>query len=108
MEVREFDWDSSRKGASQLPRTKTIRLSTQKTTTGENLILGYTSPLSGLCKNKKIKNKTVHCTGQFSLHEQAVLVSSVSVKSVSKVHSATLRDHGSILTYILCCGFMFG
>ena len=46
MEVREFDWDSSRKGASQLPRTKTIRLSTQKTTTGENLILGYTSPLT--------------------------------------------------------------
>ena len=46
MEVREFDWDSSRKGASQLPRTKTIRLSTPKTTTGENLILGYTSPLS--------------------------------------------------------------
>ena len=46
MEVREFDWDSSRKGASQLPRTKTIRLSTQKTTTGENLIFGYTSPLS--------------------------------------------------------------
>ena len=36
-----------------------------------------------------------------------MLVSSVSVKSVSKVHSATLRDHGSILTYILCCGFMF-
>ena len=46
VEVREFDWDSSRKGASQLPRTKTIRLSTQKTTTGENLILGYTSPLT--------------------------------------------------------------
>ena len=46
VEVREFDWDSSRKGASQLPRTKTIRLSTPKTTTGENnLILGYTSPL---------------------------------------------------------------
>ena len=46
VEVREFDWDSSRKGASQLPRTKTIRLSTQKTTTGENLILLYTSPLT--------------------------------------------------------------
>ena len=45
VEVREFDWDSSRKGASQLPRTKTIRLSTPKTTTGENLMLGYTSPL---------------------------------------------------------------
>ena len=41
----------------------------------------------------------VHCTGQVSLHEQAVPVSSVSVKSVSKVHSAALRDHESILTY---------
>ena len=50
----------------------------------------------------------VHCTGQFSLHEQAVPVSSVSAKSVSKVHSAIMRDHESILTYILCCGFMFG
>ena len=30
---------------SQLPRTKTIRLSTPKPTTGENLILGYTSPV---------------------------------------------------------------
>ena len=49
VEVREFDWDSSRKGASQLPRTKTIRLSTPKTTTGENLILGYTSPLKFFC-----------------------------------------------------------
>ena len=38
VEVREFDWDSSRKGASQLPRTTTIRLSTPKTTTGEILI----------------------------------------------------------------------
>ena len=28
VEVREFDWDSSRKGASQLSRIKTIRLST--------------------------------------------------------------------------------
>ena len=51
---------------------------------------------------------TGHCTGQCSLHELAVPVSSVSVRSVSKVHSATQRDHGSILTYILCCGFMFG
>ena len=41
----------------------------------------------------------VHCTDQFSLHEQAVLVSSVF--SVSKVHCATLRDHGSILTCII-------
>ena len=30
---------------SQLPRTKTIRLSTPKTITGDNLILGFTSPL---------------------------------------------------------------
>ena len=45
MEVSEFDWDSSRKGASQLPRTTTIRLSTPKTTTGEILILALTSPL---------------------------------------------------------------
>ena len=51
---------------------------------------------------------TVHCTGQFSLHEQAVLVSLASLKSVSKAHNATLFDHESILTYILCCGFMFG
>ena len=69
--------------------------------------------MCGICadnsKLAKCNSKfTVHCTGQFSLHEQAVPVSSVSVKSVSKVHSATLRDHGSILTYILCCGFMFG
>ena len=51
MEVREFDWDSSRKGASQLSRTKTIRLSTPKTTTGEILIFALTSPLRerGLC-----------------------------------------------------------
>ena len=45
VEVREFDWDSSRKGASQLPRTTTIRLSTPKTTTGEILIFALTSPL---------------------------------------------------------------
>ena len=45
MEVREFDWDSSRKGASQLPRTTNIRLSTPKTTTGEILIFALTSPL---------------------------------------------------------------
>ena len=63
----------------------------------------------GNSKLAKCNSKfTVHCTDQFGLHEQAVPVSSVSVKSVSKVHSATLRDHGSILTYILCCGFMFG
>ena len=69
--------------------------------------------MCGICadnsKLAKCNSKfTVHCTGQFSLHEQAVLASSVSVKSVSKGHSATLRDHGSILTYILYCGFMFG
>ena len=46
VEVREFDWDSSRKGASQLPRTTTIRLSTPKTTTGEILFFALTSPLS--------------------------------------------------------------
>ena len=46
VEVREFDWDSSRKGASQLSRTKTIRLSTPKTTTGEILIFALTSPLN--------------------------------------------------------------
>ena len=46
VEVREFDWDSSRKGASQLPRTTTIRLSTPKTTTGEILIFALTSPLT--------------------------------------------------------------
>ena len=46
VEVREFDWDSSRKGASQLSRTKTIRLSTPKTTTGEILIFALTSPLT--------------------------------------------------------------
>ena len=46
VEVREFDWDSSRKGASRLSRTKTIRLSTPKTTTGEILIFALTSPLS--------------------------------------------------------------
>ena len=45
VEVREFDWDSIRKGASQLSRTKTIRLSTPKTTTGEILIFALTSPL---------------------------------------------------------------
>ena len=45
VEVREFDWDSSRKGASQLPRTTTIRLSSPKTTTGEILIFALTSPL---------------------------------------------------------------
>ena len=45
MEVREFDWDSSRKGASQLSRTKTIRLSIPKTTTGEILIFA----LKGKC-----------------------------------------------------------
>ena len=45
VEVREFDWDSSRKGASQLSRTKTIRLSTPKTTTGEILIFALTSPI---------------------------------------------------------------
>ena len=69
--------------------------------------------MGGICadnsKLAKCNSKfTVHCTGQFSFHEQAVLVSSVSVKSVSKVHSATLRDDESILIYILCCGFMFG
>ena len=42
VEVREFDWDQSRKGASQLPRTTTIRLGTPKTTTGENLIFALT------------------------------------------------------------------
>ena len=46
VEVREFDWDSSRKGASQLSRTKTIRLSTPKTTTGEILFFALTSPLN--------------------------------------------------------------
>ena len=50
MEVREFDWDSSRKGASQLSRTKTIRLSTPKTTTGEILIFALTSPLNTACR----------------------------------------------------------
>ena len=69
--------------------------------------------MCGICadnsKLAKCNSKfTVHCTDQFSLHEQAVLVSSVSLKYVSKVHSATLCDNGSILTYILCCGFMFG
>ena len=69
--------------------------------------------MCGICadnsKLAKCNSKfTVHCTGQFSFHEQAVPVSSVSVKSVSKVHSATMRDHESILIYILCCGFMFG
>ena len=69
--------------------------------------------MCGICAdNSKLakcnSNFNAHCTGQFSLHEQAVPVSSVSVKSVSKVHSATLRDHESILIYILCCGFMFG
>ena len=69
--------------------------------------------MCGICadnsKLAKYNSKfTVHCTSQFSLHEQAVPVSSVSVQFVSKVHSATLRDHESILTYILCCGFMFG
>ena len=65
--------------------------------------------MCGICadnsKLAKCNSKfTVHCTGQFSLHEPAVPVNSVSAKSVSKVHSATLRDHESILTYILCCG----
>ena len=46
VEVPEFDWGSSRKGASQLPRTTTIRLRTPKTTTGEILIFASTSPLS--------------------------------------------------------------
>ena len=49
VEVREFDWEQRRKGASQLPRTKTIRLSTPKTTSGEHLILGLTSPLKPYC-----------------------------------------------------------
>ena len=48
VEVREFDWDSSRKGASQLSRTKTIRLSTPKTSTGEILIFALTSPSSAV------------------------------------------------------------
>ena len=52
MEVREFDWDSSRKGASQLSRTKTIRLSTPKTTTGEILIFALTSPLIDVSQDK--------------------------------------------------------
>ena len=69
--------------------------------------------MCGICadnsKLAKCNSKfTVHCTGQFSWHEQAVLVSSVSAKSVSKVHSATLRSHESILTFILGCGFMLG
>ena len=69
--------------------------------------------MCGICadnsKLAKCNSKfTVHCTDQFSLHEQAVPLSSVSVKSVPKVHSATLRDRESIFTYILCCGFMFG
>ena len=69
--------------------------------------------MCGICadnlKLAKCNSKfTVHCADQFSFHEQAVPVSSVLVKSVSKVHSATLRDQGGILTYILCCGFMFG
>ena len=69
--------------------------------------------MCGICadnsKLAKCNSKfTVHCTGQFSLHAQAVTVSSVSVKSVSKVHTAALFDHESILTYILCCGCMFG
>ena len=46
VEVRQVDWEYRRKGASQLPLTKTIRLSTPKTTTCENLILGLTSPLT--------------------------------------------------------------
>ena len=62
--------------------------------------------MCGICadnsKLAKCNSKfTVHCTGQFSLHEEAVPVSSVSAKSVPKVHSATLRDHESILTYII-------
>ena len=62
--------------------------------------------MCGVCadnsKLAKYNSKfTVHCTDQFSLHEQAVPVSSVSVKFVSKVNSATLRDHESILTYII-------
>ena len=46
MTQRLKDYNIRRKRASQLPRTKTIRLSTPKTTTGENVILGYTSPLT--------------------------------------------------------------
>ena len=52
VEVREFDLDSSRKGACQLSRTKTIRLSTPKTTTGEILIFALTSPLKGKLRQK--------------------------------------------------------
>ena len=56
-EVREFDWDSSRKGASQLSRTKTIRLSTPKTTTGEILIFALTSPLNSLHFTNYVSSK---------------------------------------------------
>ena len=45
---------------SQLPRTKTIRLSTPKTTTGENLILGYTSPLNLWDHSTLLHWSTVH------------------------------------------------
>ena len=44
--ARESLSSYSRKGASQLSRTKTIRLSTPKTTTGEILIFALTSPLT--------------------------------------------------------------
>ena len=52
-----------------------------------------------------VQSAQAGCTGQFRVHKQAVLVSSASITSVSKVHSATLRDNASILTYIMCCGF---
>ena len=66
MEVREFDWDSSRKGACQLPRTTTIRLSTPKTTTGESLFFALTSPLS------KAFDRVVHQELIFTLHSLGI------------------------------------
>ena len=74
MEVREFDWDSSRKGASQLSRTKTIRLGTPKTTTGEILIFALTSPLKRLKNPAVLHDSTVYCKSQDMAHFNLVAV----------------------------------
>ena len=108
MEVREFDWDSSRKGASQLSRTKTIRLSTPKTTTGEILILPLTSPLisslflSDSCPGSVLAQVTVATGGasnvfNFQFNAFEFLVGGASQPLVSE---HLVKE--SVRTYVYC------
>ena len=67
--------------------------------------------MCGICANNsklaKCNSKftvTVLPTGQFSLQEQAMPVSSVSETFVSEVHSATLRDQQPVHAGV--CGVM--